>query len=87
MTGELSYIVGLTAANLPMHAEVVREWVVRQPFEAFEVWLSTGETHQVRDSVNVAVAKTKLIVADPKTDRVTHIDLEQIDRIQALQTA
>lgn len=70
-----------------MNAEAVRERLVRQPFEPFELRLSNGETYQVRHPENVALAKTKIVVANPDTDRVAHIALVHINSIQPLQTA
>jgi hypothetical protein len=70
-----------------MNAEVVREWLVRQPFEPFELRLSNGEIHQVRHPELAAIGRNKMVVVNADTDRVTHIALVQINSIQALQTA
>jgi hypothetical protein len=70
-----------------MNAEAIRQWVVRQPFEPFELRLSNGEVHQVRHPELAAIGKNKMVVVDPDTDRVTHIALVHINSIQALQTA
>jgi hypothetical protein len=67
-----------------MNAEVVREWVVRQPFE---LRLSKGETYQVRHPELAALGRHKMIVVDADSDRVTYIALIHINSIQALQTA
>jgi hypothetical protein len=70
-----------------MNAEAVREWLVRRPFEPSELRLSNGEMYQVRHPENVALGRTKMAVADPETDRITHIALVHINSIQPLQTA
>jgi hypothetical protein len=71
----------------PTNAEVVREWLVRQPFEPFELRLSNGEIHQVRHPELAAIGRNKMVVVNADTDRVTHIALVHINSIQALQTA
>ena len=70
-----------------MNAEVVREWLVRQPFEPFELRLSNGEIHQVRHPELAAIGRNKMVVVSADTDRVTHIALVHINSIQVLQTA
>lgn len=70
-----------------MNAEAVREWLVRQPFEPFELRLSNGEIYQVRHPELAAIGRHKMVVVDADTDRVTHISLVHINSIQALQMA
>ena len=70
-----------------MNAEAIREWLLRQPFEPFELRLSNGQTYQVRHPELVAVGKQKMVVVNPDTDLVTHIALVHVNSIQALQTA
>ena len=70
-----------------MNVETVREWLVRQPFEPFELRLSNGEIHQVRHPELAAIGRNKMVVVNADTDRVTHIALVHINSIQALQTA
>ena len=40
-----------------MNVETVREWLVRQPFEQFELRLSNGEIHQVRHPELAAIGR------------------------------
>jgi hypothetical protein len=70
-----------------MNIETIREWLNRQPFEPFEVRLSNGEVHQVRHPENVALGKTRIVIAYPDPDRVVHCSLIHINSIQALQAA
>ena len=70
-----------------MNADTIREWVARQPFEPFELRLSNGETYQIRHPELVAISKTKAAIADPETDRFTHISLVHVNSIRPLQTA
>ena len=69
-----------------MNAETIREWLNRQPFEPFEVRLSNGEHYQVRHPELLAIAKNRIIVVDPNTDRVVHVAMVHINSIEALQT-
>ena len=70
-----------------MNTEAVREWLVREPFEPFELRLANGEIHQVRHPENAALGRHKMVVVDPETDRATHIALIHLNSIHALQTA
>jgi hypothetical protein len=70
-----------------MNADSIRERLTRQPFEPFELRLSTGENHQVRHPELVAIGKNRLILIDPNTDRAVYIALVHINSIEALQTA
>lgn len=68
-----------------MNMNCIRQWLHREPFEPFELRLSSGETHQVRHPQSVALAKTRIAIAYPDTDRVVHCSLDQIDSIEAIQ--
>ena len=70
-----------------MNAETIREWLNRRPFEPFELRLSDGESYQVRHPENMALGKNRIAIADPETDRITHVALIHVNSIQALQAA
>ena len=70
-----------------MNVETVREWLVRQPFEQFELRLSNGEIHQVRHPELAAIGRNKMVVVNADTDRIAHIGLVHVNSIQPLQTA
>jgi len=70
-----------------MNMDIIREWLRRQPFEPFVVKLSNGDVQEVRHPENVALAKTRIIVSHPDTDRVVHLSLIHVNSIEALQTA
>ncbi len=70
-----------------MNAEAIREWLKREPFEPFELRLSNGESYQVRHPEVVALGKNRIAVADPETDRFTHVALIHVNSIEVLQPA
>ena len=70
-----------------MNADVIREWLTRQPFEAFELRLSNGEAHQVHHPEMIAIGKTRIAPFHPESDRFVHIALIHVNSIQALQSA
>jgi hypothetical protein len=70
-----------------MNADAIREWLTRQPFEPFELRLSSGENHQVRHPEVLAIGKNRLILIDPNTDRAVYIALVHVNAIEALQPA
>jgi hypothetical protein len=68
-----------------MNMDTLREWLRREPFEPFEIRLSNGEVYAVRHPENVAIAKTRIAVSYPETDRIVHCALVHINSIEALQ--
>lgn len=68
-----------------MNLETIREWVNRQPFEPFLVKLSNGDVYEVRHPENIALAKTKILLGYPETDRAVHVALIHVNSIEALQ--
>ena len=70
-----------------MNMDTIREWLRRQPFEPFVLKVSNGDSFEVRHPENIALAKTRIIVSDPETDRVVHVGLIHVNSIEALQTA
>ncbi|MEO8271367.1 MAG: hypothetical protein ABI557_16720 [Aureliella sp.] len=68
-----------------MNMDTIREWLNRQPFEPFVLKLSNGEAHEVRHPENIALAKTRVIVSYPNSDRVVHVGLIHVNSIEAMQ--
>ena len=62
-----------------MNMDTIREWLRRQPFEPFVVKLSNGDVHEVRHPENVALAKTRIIVSHPDTDRVARLIVDSCE--------
>jgi hypothetical protein len=70
-----------------MNADTIREWLNRQPFEPFELRLSNGEKYEIRHPELLAIGKNRIIIVDPKTDRVVHVALVHVNSIEAMQRA
>lgn len=70
-----------------MNADTIREWLNRRPFEPFELRLSNGEVYQVRHPELIAIAKTRLAIADPEKDQIAHVALIHVNSVSALQAA
>jgi hypothetical protein len=70
-----------------MNGDAIREWLNRRPFDPFVIRLSNGEAYEIRHPENLAIGKTRLIVVDPQTDRVTHVALIHVNSIEGLQPA
>jgi hypothetical protein len=61
-----------------MNSEAIRELLARRPFEPFEVRLTNGDVHIVKHPECVAISKTRVVIADPETDRLTIVALLHI---------
>jgi hypothetical protein len=70
-----------------MTMEAIRGFIRREPFEAFVIRLSNGETHEVHHPECVALTKTKVVVTYPEEDRVVHCGLVHVNAVEALQQA
>ncbi len=70
-----------------MNMETIREWLGRQPFQPFVLKLSNGDSFEVRHPENIALAKSKILLGYPETDRAVHVSLIHVNSIEELQTA
>ena len=52
-----------------MSHEAIQELLHRRPFVRFRVHLSSGEAHEVRHPELAILLKSRIIIADPATDR------------------
>ena len=68
-----------------MTREVVREWLRREPFEPFEVQMSSGETHRVPHPEFAALTPASLIVTSPDSPRYVECALLHIASIRRLE--
>jgi hypothetical protein len=53
-----------------MNAEAIRELLRHQPFEPFEVHMTSGEVHLIRHPEQAFLAGTRLLIYFPETDRL-----------------
>lgn len=70
-----------------MNPESARELLRRQPFEPFEVHLSNGERHPIRQPENPLVTGSRMVIAYPETDRIIVVSLLHINTYEMLQPA
>lgn len=70
-----------------MNSETFHELLRRRPFEPFLVRLSNGESHPVRHPELALVTKSKLVIAEPETDRVVICALLHIASVETGQAA
>ena len=67
--------------------EEIKELLVRQPFEAFRIIVTSGERYAVGDPLTVALGQSMLGLFPPKTDRWHLIRLNQIAALEAAERA
>ena len=70
-----------------MNQETLQELLLRHPFEPFAVRLSNGEAFEVRHPEMAFVTKSRLVVGQADSDRVTICSLIHINSIEMLQAA
>jgi hypothetical protein len=70
-----------------MNSEVIRQLVVRRPFEPFTLHLSGGEAYEVRHPETVAVGKQRLVVVNPESDQMAICSLLHVTSVETLQSA
>ena len=58
-----------------MNSEAIRELLARRPFEPFEVRLTNGDVHVVKHPECVAISKSRVVIVDPDTDRLSICEL------------
>lgn len=70
-----------------INRETLQSLVTRQPFESFVVRLSGGESFKVRHPETLALGKSRFVVFDPVTDKMTICSLLHVTSIETLQSA
>ncbi len=70
-----------------MNSDVIRQLVLRRPFEPFTVHLSEGETYEVRHPETVALGKQRIVVVDPESDQMAICSLLHVTSVETLQSA
>lgn len=68
-----------------MDRETLLGLLLRQPFEPFVLKLSSGESLEVRHPEIAALGKSRLVVIDPKSDRMIITALLHIASIETAQ--
>lgn len=70
-----------------MNSETILELLRRRPFEPLTVYLTNGDSFQVRYPDQAIVVKTRMVIGDPETDRIQICALLHIARIESPQPA
>jgi len=67
-----------------MSNEELREFLEREPFEPFRVRLSSGDAYEIRNPGLAVAMRSRLLVADPESDRYTLIPFLHIAAVETL---
>ena len=67
-----------------MTTDTIRERLDREPFEPFRIVTSAGEHYTIHDPHTVALMKSEVFVAHPKSDRRTFIPLLHVATVETL---
>jgi hypothetical protein len=70
-----------------MTTDMLRDLVLRRPFEPFVINLSSGESHEIRHPECLAIGKTRIVVSYPEDDRLAICSVLHITSVDALQGA
>ncbi len=70
-----------------MNYETLKELLNRRTFEPFEIRLSNGEKYEVRHPEMALLLKSRIVIGDAETDRMTICGLIHINSIETLQSA
>ncbi len=68
-----------------MNAEAVRSMLRRQPFQPFEIVMSSGERHSVKHPEFVVVTANRLVVVDPDTEQFSLLGLLHVSELRTLE--
>ncbi len=68
-----------------MNADAIRETLNRQPFEPFEIIMSSGERHVVKHPEFLMLTPSRAVLVDPITDRLSVLSLRHITELRTTQ--
>jgi hypothetical protein len=68
-----------------MDAESIRELLHKQPFEPFEIVMSSGEVHQVKHPEFAIVSPSRVVVVDPATEKLSILSRVHITEVRMPQ--
>lgn len=67
-----------------MSSDTIRELLAREPFEPFRIVTSAGESFVIRDPFTVALMKSEVFIAHPRSDRRTFIPLLHVVTVETI---
>jgi hypothetical protein len=56
--------------GIAMNLDVIRHFLIAEPFEPIEIRLANGDRHEVRDPVNMAVGKNVVVILHSDSNRM-----------------
>lgn len=74
----------LPTIDFPVIATTIRDMLTRDPFEPFRIVSSSGEAFIVRDPQTVALMKSEVFIAQPRSDRRTFIPYLHIATVETM---
>lgn len=66
-----------------MHTADIKERLSREPFEAFRIRSSSGETYDITSPFLVALMKSKVFIAYPNSDRWAELSYLHIASLES----
>jgi hypothetical protein len=67
--------------------ETLNEMLIREPFQAFRIVITSGDKYEVTDPLMVTIGETQLFYCYPRSDQVAYIRLNQLAALETLQNA
>ncbi len=67
-----------------MNSDSMRELLNQQPFQPFEIFMSSGERHAVKHPEFVMVSPSRIVVMDPVTDRLAILSTIHVAEVRML---
>jgi hypothetical protein len=67
-----------------MSSNELREFLDREPFEPFRIRLSSGDAYEIRNPGLAVVMRSRLLLADPESDRYTLIPYLHIAAVETV---
>ncbi len=67
-----------------MSMEYFRDLLHSQPFQPFAVHLSNREVHEVRHPESAVLTRSRIVIVDPKVDRITVCSLLHVANVEML---
>lgn len=72
------------AYNLTMISETIKEKLAQHPFEPFIIRSSSGQGYKVSSPDMIVLMKSKVFVAEPRSDRAATVSYLHIAAIEEL---
>ena len=69
-----------------MTNETLKSWILRQPFQPFEIRLSNGDRYAVQHPEYAALGKTNMVVFYPDSDRYAELSVLHVASVERLET-